>query len=229
MDKFFTAKIKLSDMIEYNHNLILMLPCLGISLGFGDKSAEEVCEMYDIPADFFMLICNVYTFGNYEIDKKTITNTDMRCLVPYLLSAHHFYMDERIPHLEMHLNHIADKAEEKYGKILKKFFDEYKIEVKNHFEYEENVVFPYLKKLTDGETDDSYRISSFVHVHSNIEDKLDDLKQIIYKYLPGNILPQESIELVFDILRLSSDLRKHAVIEDRILIPYVQFLEKRLQ
>ena len=228
MDKFFSPKTKLSDMIEYNHNLILMLPCMGIQLGFGDKSVEEVCAMYDIPVDFFLMISNVYSFDDYIPDRKTIAKTNMRCMVPYLLAAHRLYLDDRIPHIEMHLHHIADKAEEKYGKILKQFFEDYKVEVNNHFEYEENQVFPYLKKLQKGEKDSSYKISSFVHVHSNIEDKLDDLKQIIYKYLPGNILPQESIELVFDILRLSSDLQKHAIVEDRVLIPYIEILEKEL-
>ncbi|MBP5709534.1 MAG: hemerythrin domain-containing protein [Bacteroidales bacterium] len=229
MDRFFSRKMKLSDLVEYNHNLILMLPCMGISLGFGDKSVEDVCAMYDIPVDFFLLVSNVYTFDDFVIDRNTIEQTDMRCLISYLLAAHRLYLVDRIPHIEMHLHHIADRVEEKYGNILKKFFDEYKTEVNNHFEYEEKQVFPYLKKLQEGESDNSYRISSFVHVHSNIEDKLDDLKQIIYKYLPGNILPQESIELVFDILRLSSDLQKHAIIEDRVLIPYVEILEKRVK
>lgn len=182
--------------------------------------------MHDIPVDFFLLLCNVHTFDDYLPDNKIIETTDMRCLVPYLLAAHRLYLVDRIPHIEMHLHHIADKSEEKYGKILKRFFEEYKIEVNNHFEYEENQVFPYLKKLQQGERDNSYKIASFVHVHSNIEDKLDDLKQIIYKYLPGNILPQESIEIVFDILRLSSDLQKHAMVEEKVLVPYVEFLER---
>ena len=60
----------------------------------------------------------------------------------------------------------------------------------------------------------------------NIEDKLGDLTNIILKYLPGDIMPKERISLLFDIFQLSSDLNTHAVIEDKILIPFVETLEK---
>ena len=63
--------------------------------------------------------------------------------------------------------------------------------------------------------------------HSNIEEALTDLTQIIYKYLPSSVMPDDSIELIFDILQLTSDLGKHSLIEDKILVPYVETLERR--
>ena len=60
-------------------------------------------------------------------------------------------------------------------------------------------------------------------------DKLNDLTQIVYKYLPGNVLPEETMEVVFDILQLAADIQKHALIEDKILTPYVDWLERRLK
>lgn len=57
-------------------------------------------------------------------------------------------------------------------------------------------------------------------------DKLNDLTQIVYKYLPGNVLPEESIEVVFDILQLSADIQKHALIEEKILIPWFSWMER---
>ena len=36
----------------------------------------------------------------------------------------------------------------------------------------------------------------------------------------------DAIDMVFDILQLSQDLRKHSLIEDKILGPYVKQLEK---
>ena len=60
-------------------------------------------------------------------------------------------------------------------------------------------------------------------------DKLNDLTQIVYKYLPGNVLPEETWELVFDILQLSADIQKHARIEEKILIPYMEWLERSVR
>ena len=39
----------------------------------------------------------------------------------------------------------------------------------------------------------------------------------------------DAIDMIFDILQLSLDLRKHALIEDKILGPYVKLLEKSSQ
>ena len=73
-----------------------------------------------------------------------------------------------------------------------------------------------------------YTIKEFSTTHSNIEDKLNDLIQIIFKYLPKNTFLNESIELIFDIMQLSNDLKKHQLIENKVLIPYVTVLEERL-
>jgi len=48
---------------------------------------------------------------------------------------------------------------------------------------------------------------------------------ILLKYLPGDILPKERIEISLDIMELSDDLNRHSLIEDRILTPYVELLE----
>lgn len=225
MNTIFSGKMKLADLISANHNLVLTLPRLGISLGFGDKSVAEVCAKYNVPVDFFLLVCNVYTFDSYVPDKDDVVVTDMRLLIPYLRASHNYYLRERLPHIEGHLTRIAGKVE-KYGAMLSSFFEGYKNEVSEHFVYEEEVVFPYLESLISDSTNSAYHIKDYEEAHSNIEDKLNDLLHIIFKYVPGDISPEDSVGIVFDIFQLSSDLHKHTLIEERILMPYVEFLEK---
>jgi len=227
MDKqLFTKKMKLADMISVNHYLVFTLPRLGIPLGFGDKSVAEVCAKYNVPVDFFLLVCNVYTFDSYVPEKSDVVVADMRMLLPYLQASHNTYLREKLPHIEEHLSRIADKAGTKYGMMLRRFFEEYKNEVHEHFTYEEQVVFPYIESLNQGDPNKAYHIKDYEKAHSNIEDKLNDLLQIIFKYLPGDISPDDSVEVVFDIFQLSSDLNKHSLIEEKILVPYVEFLER---
>jgi iron-sulfur cluster repair protein YtfE (RIC family) len=45
-----------------------------------------------------------------------------------------------------------------------------KREVNEHFRHEEEQVFPHLEALQKGNSDNSYRIRTFVPEHSNIED-----------------------------------------------------------
>jgi regulator of cell morphogenesis and NO signaling len=217
--------MKLAALVSANHNLILILPRFGIPLGFGDKSVAEVCGKYNVPPDFFMLICNVYSFDAFIPDIKDVVTIDMRLLIPYLMASHNYYLNERLPHIEKHLNRIADSAGEKYGKVLKRFFLGYKNEVSEHFLYEEKTVFPYINELVSKKASGSFRIRDFEKAHNDIEEKLNDLMQIIFKYLPGNTSQGDSIGVVFDIFQLSSDLNKHALIEEKVLVPYVELLE----
>jgi len=226
----FSEKMKLAALIQANHNLLLMLPRFGIALGFGDRSVAEVCARNNIPADFFTLICNVYSFDHYIPDRQKIKSTDMHFLLPYLRASHRFYLNERLPHIEKHLNRIADSAE-KYGHALKKFFDGYKNEVAEHFAYEETTVFPYIEALTGSEPqglDSAFRIQTFEQSHNDVEEKLNDLIQLIFKYLPDNRSQKDSIGVAFDVFQLSADLNKHALIEDKVLVPYVKSLEKEV-
>lgn len=224
---FFTENDKFADLLAANHNLIFMLPRFGIAFGFGDKNVNEVCQHFGVSRDFFLLICNVYTFDAYLPSQKTILATDMQPLVPFLLASHHYYLRERLPHIENHLTKIAEQSAEKHGNTLKQFFTGYKNEVANHFAYEENILFPYIQKLTCGTADSSYRIGNFADDHSNIEDKLEDLTNIIIKYLPGTSLINHLNSVLFDIFELADDLNKHALIENKILVPYVQQLERK--
>ena len=223
----FSPKMKLADLIGINHNLILLLPRFGIPLGFGEKSVHEVCEKYGVNDDFLILVFNVYSFDDFQPDMETLANTDMSMLLPYLLASHQYYTNERLPHIEAHLHHIANKTEERYGKILKQFYSDFRHEISNHFEYEEKFFFPLLKSFDTSNLDLSSFDEDPDEVHTGIVDKLDDLTQIVYKYLPGNVMPEETMELVFDILQLSSDIRKHAMIEEKILLPCLEMMERR--
>lgn len=232
-DNLFTSRMKLADIITANHNIILLLPRFGIPLGFGDKSVREVCTANNVPVDFMLLICNVYTFDDYLPDIESLAATDMRPLLKYLEESHSYYTNERLPHIEVHLHHIADRIGQRYGEILKKFYADFRREITEHFREEEQYDFPKLRGLQDGtrkaEGGKRKAESGKNKSHNGLVDKLNDLTQIVYKYLPGNVLPEETMEVVFDILQLSADIQKHALIEDKILIPYMKWLERRLK
>lgn len=232
-DNLFTSRMKLADIITANHNIILLLPRFGIPLGFGDKSVREVCTANNVPVDFMLLICNVYTFDDYLPDIESLAATDMRPLLKYLEESHSYYTNERLPHIEVHLHHIADRIGQRYGEILKKFYADFRREITEHFREEEQYDFPKLRGLQDGtrkaEGGKRKAESGKNKSHNGLVDKLNDLTQIVYKYLPGNVLPEETMEVVFDILQLSADIQKHALIEDKILSPYMKWLERRLK
>ncbi len=225
-NRYFNARMKMSDVVAANHTLILVLPRFGISLGFGERSVQDICAQYGLPVDFVLLVFNVYTFDDYLPDEDDLQRTDFGQLVPYLKASHRYYLNERLPHIERHLLHVACSAGDRYGSILKKFFEDYRQEVCSHFESEEREVFPYLEQLLAGRKAERPMSEHFADNHSDLVDKLSDLTQILYKYIPGESLTEELNELVFAILQLSADLQKHALLEEKILLPYVYQLER---
>lgn len=220
-----SEKSKLYEMIADNPKLLPLLSRFGIPLGFGDRSIDEVCRTNGIETRLFLLICNIYTGATVTVHPKDLEAINMDGLLPYLLASHRYYLDERFPHIEEHLQHIINAAGPKYGNMLSHFYNEYQQEVKKHFKYEEEEVFPYIEELRKGHAPTSFSISQFRVNHSNIEETLEDMMNILVKYLPGDILPKERIEISTDIIELSADLISHSLIEDQILIPYVETLE----
>ena len=226
--RLFSSEARLSDLITAHPSLLSLLTRLGISLGFGDRSIDDVCESSGVDTDFFLLICNVYTFNNYVPSTAAILGTDMTGLVPYLEKSHKYYVDKRLPHIERHLDAIAQKLSERIGIVFISFFKEYKQEVVAHFLHEEKEVFPHIAALMAGKRDTTYSISEFLQTHSDIEGKLDDLLNIIFKYLPPQVDDENVLDVVSDILSLSEDLKKHTFIEEKIMVPLVRHLEKAI-
>ena len=226
--RLFSSDSRLSDLITAHPSLLSLLTRLGISLGFGDKLIADVCEQSGVDTDFFLLICNVYTFNNYVPSTAAILGTDMTGLVPYLEKSHKYYVDKRLPHIERHLDAIAKNLKGRIGQVFISFFEEYKQEVVAHFQHEERDVFPHIRALQSGERDRSYSMGEFLNTHSDIEGKLDDLLNIVFKYLPPQVDDDNVLDVVYDILRLSEDLKKHTFIEEKIMVPLVKHLENAI-
>ena len=227
--RLFSSDGRLSDLITAHPSLLTLLTRMDISLGFGDRSIADICEASGVDTAFFLLICNVYTFSNYVPSTPTILDTDMSGLVPYLEKSHKYYVEKRLPHIERHLDAIAQKLGGRIGQVFISFFQEYKQEVEEHFSHEERDVFPHIRALMAGKRDTSYCIDTFLHTHSDIEGKLDDLLNIVFKYLPPQVDDDNVLDVVYDILRLREDLKKHTFIEEKIMVPLVCHLESAMK
>lgn len=225
-NSLFTVKMKLADILIENPSLIIMLSRFGIDLGFGDKNVDEVCKMYNVSTNFFLILCNVYTFQDYLPSKSELQQINMNDMIPYLLASHDYYLNFQLANIEKDMNKITKSCNPSNGDILRKFFSEYKDEVIKHFKYEEETVFPYIKNLLNGEKSNVYNIHQFEENHSNIEDKLTDLINILIKYLPSTYAQKERVFVLSSLFILSEDLIKHSLIEEKILAPYVETLEK---
>lgn len=223
---YVAAKMKMADVLAEHNNLILLLPRFGIPLGFGDKTIADVCADNNVPLPLFLLICNVYSQDEFIPETRDLMQFPVDALVQYLHASHLDYLNEIFPHIERHLTDVVVDWDERYKTLIINFFYEYKKEIVAHFQYEEQVVFPYISCLTQHTPCQStYKISFFKKHHSNIEDKLSDFTNLLVKYIPADVSQRERVDMLSDIYALSDDIEKHTLIENNILVPYIQVLE----
>ena len=220
-----SPSMKMAELMDMNFTLLGVLTRMGIPYGFGDETVEEVCRKKDIGPETFLLICAVYAFDGYLPTKQRLMKTDLRDVLKYLRLSHAYYLNVALKELEESLEALLVPCGEKHRRIIWKFFSEYKEELEKHFEYEEKTVFPHAEAVLGNEKDPGFTIGEYEENHANVEEKLEDLKNLIMKYMPPECRPQDISRALFYVYTLEVDLEKHTVVEDDILVPIVNRLE----
>ena len=225
---YYKPQMKLFDMISSDHDLLHILERLGIKLGFGDNTNAEVCHKYDLSIDLFLMICNIYSFEEYQPNIDILRQNDIPRIISYLQASHRYYIEKFFPQLHELIHTMVTDLDEVNRNVLNRFYDNYDTEVINHFAYEEQQVFPYVESLLGNRKDcqSEYHIGKFEENHSNIEEKLNDLKSIIIKYIPEESTTDNSYSVVDHIFKIERDLKKHSLIENKLLIPLVSKFEQ---
>lgn len=225
-----TANTKLASMVLGCPALLSVLNRLSIKLGFGDATVADICRRYGLSPRVFLMICNIYTFDTYRPNIEHLQPNDIGHIVAYLRTSHRYYTGVSFPRLHANIHTLLKSCDEVSRQVLDKFYDDYDQEVTKHFDYEESVVFPYIDQLLaqpQGTTHTSYRIEQFEQNHSNIEEKLNDLKNILLKYLTESCSSPLRTEVLMSIFTLEDDLTRHTLIEERVLAPLVAKLERQ--
>ncbi|HBZ34774.1 MAG TPA: hypothetical protein DEO38_06725 [Bacteroidales bacterium] len=220
----YSLNNRLIDIISASPAVVLLLSRFGISLGFGNATIDEVCHKNNVPADLFLMISNIYADDHYRVSKDTLKRVNLEVLFCYLRRSHDFYINDRLPHIQRHLDKVAASAAEK-GDVLRKYFQNFLQQAARHFRAEEQKLFPVIEQMARGENVDTQVIVSFEEHHDRLDEQLSDLTQLVFKYIPG-VDAEFSTEMLFDIVVLNHDLQKHAIIEERVLLPYIKMITR---
>ena len=227
-ETIYTRRMKLADILASDNNILSILQRLEIKLGFGEATVSDICSRYGISENLFLIICNIYSFKEYHPEVSILHEEDIIKIIDYLRVSHRFYTTIYFPVIHEKIHRLVAGLDEVSRRLIDKFYDDYDTEVSKHFMYEEEVVYPYISSLLKNcVTEDlKYNIKQFESNHSNINEKLNDLKNIITKYLGEEYSSTLRFELLNDICLIESDLRRHSLIENKLLIPLVEKLEK---
>lgn len=225
----FSPDMKMADLMNYDYRLLFVLSRFDIPLGFGEKTVEEVCTEHGIDPHSFLIMVDLFLYPERSGEDSKEKIKYIAPLLQYLQNSHLYFLEYRLPSIRRALEQALDAYKDPtLSNMFLHFFDEYANEVHDHMDYEDNVVFPYVRNLMDGKTSQDYTIQLFALRHNNIEEKLADLKNLIIKYIPPYKDSFQTNNILLDICTCEEDLHTHSFLEDEIFIPAIRTLEKQL-
>lgn len=224
----FSPQMKMADLVHVNYKNLSVLSRLGISLGFGEKTVDEVCKRYNVDVNLLLLICNVLLDTEMIPAEEQIAKCPVEQVVHYLQQSHQYYLNVAFPSIQHLLDRLVAACNETHGKALNRFFNEYRKEVESHLAHEDQTVFPYIMQLLNAPKKSRFSIRQYKDHHVNIETKLTDLKNIIIKYIPYDNTDNLRDELLVQLFHFEDDLNRHTLIEEKLLVPSVILIEQKI-
>ncbi|MFV0467304.1 MAG: hemerythrin domain-containing protein [Dysgonomonas sp.] len=225
----FNKQMKMSDLIDSDYKLLLLLNKLKIRLGFGEKSVDIICKEAGFDPDCFIFLANIHArklkpnSNVHEIFSKL----PLSPFLYYLNNSHSYFLKERLPNIRRKLELIFTKDETSMKQLVLDFFDNYLNEVSEHMKYEDEVAFPYIRTLIDAKSTTGYSINIFEERHNDIEEKMQDLKQILMKYISGLKDQKLMTNILIELYMCQEELGVHTYIEDELIIPRVKSIEHK--
>ncbi len=218
----FSKNDKMVHLVQANHNLLPVIHRFGIRLGFGNKTVEELCFDYEVNSDFFLAIVNTFHNKNF-FPKDQLLAFSPLLLVDYLKKTHQYYVDYSLPRIEklIHRLLMSTPKQNSEMQMIEKFYLAYKKKLLEHFDEEEQEVFPIVEKLVlhpDQVADKNFD-ANFEKEHEHVDFELDDLKNLILKYLVPEYDELICNKLMEEIYHFERDIHDHSRMEDAILIP----------
>lgn len=227
---------KVASVVHHSHLLLPVLNRFGIRLGVKEKTIEQVCEENHLNVHFVLAILNAYHNKDY-FPEDELRAFSAQTIVNYLRKTHEYYINYVLIRMDDLLYKLIASGGEFNSNLLiiKTFYNTYKKELLNHIDEEESVVFPYIIQLQSllenneprkNHALEHFSIIQYQKEHSNVDDKLNDLKNIIIKFLDPVYDDNTCNAFLASIYQLEQDLADHSRIEDLILVPKVIEMEK---
>lgn len=229
MDKLlaYSPTDRMASLISGDDTLLQVMSCFDITLGFGDKTVQEVCDERGVDCSTFLAVINFVADGFARLD-TSYNEISLRCLTNYLRRSHIYFLKYLLPSIRRKLEKAIEKSSDKVARLILQSFDEYMGEVEKHMDFEDITVFDYVEKLIDGKVKSKFKISTFSKHHDLVSDRLKELKNILIKYTPEDVNHYYLTAGLLEIYSCEKGLEWHCKVEDYLFSPVVYNLERKL-
>lgn len=212
-------KVKEQIEVRYSH---------GVGAQITEECPGELCN------DLTFLFLNTDTF---EADR--FLKFPLSTILEYLENTHRYYLGKCLDEIAMGINLLTYQSDyKKYWKpVLNQVFTNYVAELKKHIDEEERELFPYIRSLMgankSGRMSFSFeqKLMLIQHLLNHTDDPENKLRSLIrlLESKKEHFADQLALNVLISKLRsFERDLCVHARLEEEVLIPRAQELEKEI-
>ena len=221
-----TRDSKLSEVILHDPSTITVLDRFGIALGVGDATVSDSCAEHNIDVNFFMAILNTFINENY-FPQEALAKFSVNEIVDYLSKTNDYYERNVLPNIERHFAFLIGKAPSHNNNLvlMRQFFEEVKTELSQRISNDREHWFPEVCRMAQEAQDKTVLGINVDDIPANaIEDKIDDLINMLIVHLKGDYDHNLGYAVVVAVLSLKKDIKQNNRIRNRILWPISQAL-----
>ena len=189
-------------------------------------TSRKLKSVNGISPGLFSILCEIYTSDNPQVDLGKLDTSDVPVLLRILRNTHRHYLEASIVAIHDNVHRMTQLSTPENSAVINRFFDDYENDIKSHIHFEEKVVFKYIEGLLKDERDSRFSVGMLRDMHNDAEDKLTDFKNIVMSHLPDSDTSDARYEVLVGILNIEDAIRRHTVIEEKVLLPLAELLEK---
>jgi regulator of cell morphogenesis and NO signaling len=229
----------LYELLEQNHAYASVLHWCGIdAFDYLDETLGDVCRIKNISTyNVAKALSELESTGTYSFAKLQRMSPAEMC--NYLMQTHHHYSQRMLPVIEHHIQQTAIHHHHQYPQLLllAKIFDTFKQDFLAHIQYENQVVFAYIKKLEKFTIKFSnvlwlelkdFLMGDFIMKHHQDDDDMFTIRKLLNNYEVSKEDHLAYKVLMHELKSFESDLKAHSLIEEDMLIPRAIKLEEKL-
>lgn len=221
----------LRDIVSENFNAAVLFDAYGLDYCCnGGQTLEDACSERGIEST--KVITGLFQLET-DSSSQRYFRWDVSFLIDYILNNHHSFIRDAAPvittHLEKSVTAHGDNHPELHQVIS--IFNECSNGLSEHLLKEEQVLFPYIKKLQQ------YGVASgmieqpiavMLQEHETVGSELREIRELLNDYsVPDDACT--TLQLVYKELEaFESDIHKHVFLENAVLFPKAIRLEKDL-
>ena len=207
----------------------------------GGRTVEEACQKKGIPYSTLENELLKVEQENGSSDLMNFHEWDPRVLIDYILSVHHSYVRENIPLLKEFTTKVARVHGHAHPEVvaIAELFGEVATELEEHMMKEEQILFPYIKRLAGVQRQNKpmHRppfgtvrnpISMMEFEHERAGEILAEIRRLSHDFTPPEHACTTYRVAYFKLEEFEADLHKHIHLENNILFPRAIALEQPL-